>query len=395
MEALLAVALLLIGPPACAVVLRRLNVAGWSLVGGVIAGALLGPTLLGRTLPNVYEGVFVGGSEQREELQRLSGRHGADLLAARHAGADREVLLDMQARHARERAAAETALRGARWKHQLPQRSLAIAMVVAALLGARWMHGRKHVHVAEPPTGRTINEPLTIGLWMATVPGGLALLLAMWLWRQSPGEAALIAAAVMIGPWALTRLDRIAAERQQRGGAALIERAGRFATFAALLVAGWALWTLQGPTGLLWLLPLAAVFVIWITPIPIQRTREALPMFRFVVEYLIIPALAASVAVKIELFHHFAFWSLLALLILSGDGRWLGAVIGTMLLGGRTGMTAMKLALGAMACGPTQLTVIAIAAHAWLLDESMLLALLAGAVYVEVAVPMRRWFATM
>lgn len=399
MEALLAAALLLIVPPICAALARSLSISGWAVLGGVIAGILLGPTLMGRVLPQTYETTFIGGVSQREALGQLISRQGADLLAAEHVGTDRQLLLEMQRRHAQERADAEADMHTARWEHQLPQRSLAMVLMVAALLGARFMNVRRPARqgYADPRTGHgylpPTTEALTIGLWMATVPGGLALLLSMWLWQYAAGEAALIAGAVMIGPWALTRVDYLAAEHQQRGAASLLVLTGRFATVAALIVISWGLWTLRQHTGMLWLWPLAATVLSWALPAarPSKLTRAA----RFVTQYIAIPTLAASVAVKIELFQHFAIWPLLVILILSGDGRWLGAVIGLMLLGKHNGTQAMKIGLGAMASGPTQLAVLAIAAHGWLLDGTMLFALLGGVLYIELSVPVRRWFETV
>ena len=77
-------------------------------------------------------------------------------------------------------------------------------------------------------------------------------------------------------------------------------------------------------------------------------------------------------------------------LLLSGDGRWLGAVIGAVILGGRRGLRTMRLVLGSMAAGPTQLAVTAIAVHTRLIEPSLALALLLGAVLVETTATTRR-----
>ena len=50
----------------------------------------------------------------------------------------------------------------------------------------------------------------------------------------------------------------------------------------------------------------------------------------------------------------------------------------------------MRLVLGSMATGPTQLAVAAVAVHTWSITPPLALALLTGAVVVEISVPMRR-----
>jgi hypothetical protein len=109
-----------------------------------------------------------------------------------------------------------------------------------------------------------------------------------------------------------------------------------------------------------------------------------------IAQWVLLPALAACAAVRIEVIEHFAFWPLLILLLLSGDGRWLGAVTGALLLGGRRALRTMRLVLGSMACGPTQLAVLALAVHLWALPDELPLALLVGAIVIDATTPARR-----
>lgn len=386
-EPLLAIALLVVGAVVCALALRSIECPGWALIGGVLAGVLLGPTLLGRVMPVTYEHTFVGGVAQREQLQQLQGRYGADLLAAEHAGADSDVLEELRLAYRQQRIAAEHALMQARWDHQFSQRILAVTCIVLVLLGSRAPTGRAKRNVQHG-----LIAPMTIGLWAAALPGVLTVLAATWWWQQDATHAALLASAVMIGPWALTRVDRIAAEQTERGGSMLMHRAGHVATLVALATVIWSAWTLRHIEGVLWALPLLALAMSWLRPATPLFGSTAQRTIQSALHFIVIPTLAASVAVKIELLSHFAFWPLLVLLILSGDGRWIGAVCGMVSLGGRRASHAMKLALGAMACGPTQLAVIAIVAHTWMLEMPLIYALLVGAVYIEISVPLRRWF---
>ena len=61
-----------------------------------------------------------------------------------------------------------------------------------------------------------------------------------------------------------------------------------------------------------------------------------------------------------------------------------------MILGGRKNLRTMRLVLGSMACGPTQLAIAAIAVHTSTVDQNIPLALLLGAVIIEVTTPARR-----
>jgi hypothetical protein len=102
------------------------------------------------------------------------------------------------------------------------------------------------------------------------------------------------------------------------------------------------------------------------------------------------PAMAACIGVKIDLFEHIALWPLIVILLLSDDGRWVGAFIGAMLPGGRKALRTMRLVMGSMAAGPTQLGVAALGAHLELLPPPLWLPLALGALLIEMTAPARR-----
>ncbi len=130
--------------------------------------------------------------------------------------------------------------------------------------------------------------------------------------------------------------------------------------------------------------PLGALVAGWF--LPLQPGPLLLPL----IDRALVPALAATVTVKIDLFIDFAFWPLLTLLLVSGDARWLGATVGAIVAGGRTWLRTMRLVMGSMACGPTQLAVAAVGVHVGALPPSIALALAVGAVMIEVTSPLRR-----
>jgi hypothetical protein len=128
-------------------------------------------------------------------------------------------------------------------------------------------------------------------------------------------------------------------------------------------------------------LPLGWLFAgRWRAPASVERT----------IDCVLISALAASVGVKIEWIEHFSFWPLLLILLLSDDGRWVGAFIGAMLPGGRKALRTTRLVMGSMSAGVTQLSIAALAIHADAVPEFIVPALLAGALVMELTVPMRR-----
>ncbi len=381
---MLAVTLLLAVSFGCAVLLRWARCPGWRVVGGVAAGLLLGPSILGRVLPDDFAAIFDGGREQRVAVRALASRQGADLIAARRAGLSPDELTALADRQAQETRRADERLQRARWDGQRPLRLATGGLVALMLLGASVFA------VEAGRRGGGLAAAASIGAWSAALPGGLAWFALRGLWDLPAVESGLGAAALAIGPWALTPADRDAADQAELGGARMVQTAGRIATVMALVVALAALGQGMGVQGVLWAAPLAAVIAAW--PLPAARSRVR-AVVRGVVELVIVPAVAATVAVRIDLTRDFALWLVVVVLLLSGDGRWVGAVTGTAILGGRRGLRTMRLVLGSMAAGPTQLAVTAIAAATWTIEPRLALALLLGAVMVEVSVPMRRGMA--
>ena len=219
--------------------------------------------------------------------------------------------------------------------------------------------------------------------------GGLAFFAMRWLWDEGVAESALIASAVAMGPWVLTAMDHDAANQAELGGAAMVQRAGRFATLLALVTAGWALWATRSWGGLAIAAPLLAAPASW-SFAPIMKNVPVNSFLAAFVRSIIVPALAASVAIKVDLYQDFVVWPSVVFMVLSGDGRWLGAFTGAMVLGQRRALRTMRLVLGSMAAGPTQLAVTAIAVHSATNSSKFTMALLLGAVLIEVTAPARR-----
>ena len=225
-------------------------------MGGVAAGLLLGPTILGRVAPDLHDAIFAGGLQEHRDLRLIASRQGADRLAAEAAG----LAAGPPAEIREEQAAARDRLRAAQWAHQRSQRILVAVLVAVTLAGAAALA------VPRGDKAPSFVGALSIGGWSAALPGGLAWLAARGLWDAGWAEAMLVAAAVAIGPWALTAVDRNAADEAETGGAATVQAAGRYATLIAIGLTAAALWNRHGPVGLLWSMVPAAAVVGWLFP---------------------------------------------------------------------------------------------------------------------------------
>ena len=106
-----------------------------------------------------------------------------------------------------------------------------------------------------------------------------------------------------------------------------------------------------------------------------------------------VPTLAAACTIKVDLITHFSIWLVLPFIIFSGDGRMFGAFIGAKIVAPRQSLRAMRMVIGVMAAGTTQLAVLAVALHTYNIDEKLAVALILGAVVIELLTPVRKAFA--
>lgn len=373
-----AILLLLATSLAGAALLRWARCPGWAVIGGVAAGLVLGPTIMGRVLPRQHAELLAGAAAERGALAEVTGRHGAERIAAGEAGFDDAQRATLARTQDEERAEAEARVREASWAHQRPMRWVAWALINLTMLGAGL--------AAPGATGRRPNVlgALSVGAWAVVLPGAVAWFCLRWLWDAGWVETALGTASVAVGPWALTAADRQAAEDAEQGGARLIREAGRIATVGGLGLMGVAICRANGAAGLYWWAPLAALIGGWLVP------GGAAGRVLAVLEAAVVPAVAACVAVRVDLLADLDPWMAVLFLLLSGDGRWLGALTGAAILGGRRSLRTMRLVLGSMAAGPTQLAVTAAATWTWLIDGRLTVALMLGAVLIEILAPARR-----
>jgi hypothetical protein len=380
---------------ACAALLRWARLPGSGIMGGLFAGVLLGPSVLGAVQPDLHRRLFRGGVIEHETARSQERRHEAEMLAAQHSGAAPGTLQSLATTHHKERDAARAALESAESRHQAPMKAVTAAAVTLLLLAGGPLSVRRAPRLRadaatgaasrrnQPGAASALAAPLSMAAWSAGVNGAAAYFLMRW-WGLSAPESMIGAAALAIGPWALTEIDRRAADDAEIGGSWMVQTAGRIASLAAAALFIGAMAADRGWTGALIALPLLALPLGWWLPARLAVASAA------AAEHLLRPLVAALAAVAVHLSESFAFWPAVILPLLSGDGRWCGALIGALLPGGRPVLRTMRLVLGSMAAGPTQLAVTALAVQFELLSGGIAVGLLLGAAVIEATAPARR-----
>jgi len=76
---------------------------GTAIVGGIVAGVLAGPGVLGQVAPSISQRVFAGGTEQREAYDDLLVRQRADIAALLAADVTGIAIEEQHAAHDIER----------------------------------------------------------------------------------------------------------------------------------------------------------------------------------------------------------------------------------------------------------------------------------------------------
>ena len=363
-----------------AALLRWARAPGWSVVGGMIAGLLLGPTVLEKALPATHEWLYFGGVEAREQLEQTQREHDRFRFALAQSSAADEVFAELE-----EKERAEIApLREAHAQAHASDQQVMLGFTILAVSVLMLCTGL--VGVQRGASMHSLAWPVHIGAWAAVLPGSLAAAVLWWSDESLP-VCILAASALMIGPWALKDVDRKAADEVEVGGAWMIQNAGRVASVLAIVTWLSGLWLLRGVHDVMFGLPVALMLAGWIAP-PLRGD-----LFKRMLEHTAVPIVAACAAVKVDFVADLALVPILLFLILSGDGRWLGALIGATALGGRRGLRSMRLVLGTMAAGPTQAAIAALGAQLGVLPKPLVLAALLGAALIEIATPARRKFA--
>ena len=162
---------------------------------------------------------------------------------------------------------------------------------------------------------------------------------------------------------------------------------GWVAWIVAGIAAIYSAWTLQGIMSLVWLLPLLVIPLCWIFP------RKNVAWLNWFTDHAAIPSIVATTFVLIHPIGAFSFWLTLLVLLISGDGRWLGGMIGLGVQGGRSCASIMKLTIPLVDAGVSQICIAALLFGVGVLNEECTVAVIIGAIFLELSAPIRRKFA--
>jgi hypothetical protein len=367
--------LLLFVPLVFAYILKRTQIRGWAMLGGMIGGILLGPAIFGAVAPEYWEGIFQGGTIEHEKIVRLERQQQADILAATTLGVDETSILQIRADHHYALTLLEEEWNTAKWKEQRTLRDYAMLLIALILLSGTM---RCKARGTAPPA-----MSLSVGVWAAIVPSGLAALLLYWLTDLGLMPSLALGACLGAGPWTLAAWEQEAADESEKDGALLMLRCGRIAWLVAGTIAIYVAWQAQGAMSLVWMSPLLLLPCIWLVP---SKPWRWLQVF---VDYAAIPSVMATAWVLINPLENIHFWPILIVILLCADARWLGGMIGLGLLGGRKGGDAMRLAIPLVDCGVSQLCVAALLICVGALPAPFAVAALIGALFLEYTAPIR------
>lgn len=356
---------------------RAIGMPGHRIIPGLLIGVLLGPVVLGRIAPDIWERVFAGGVEARAELRQLDRENTAWRLAAGTARtvADDKAKHDAQYLDAREPLV--EAEHFARMKHQRPWSILTASLALFAAIVAVGCSARSRRGVSDQIIGA-----VSMGAWAAAVPVLGVILLAKGLgYDPFASEILILAAALAIGPWSLNPIDARIASRVVAFPGIWPCTAARTATVLGLglVVIAATQFGLAWSVAVIAALGLARVNV---TP----RYRRVLRVVR---NNILLPSLAAMVIIMTDVIQDARFWPILGITVLGGDGRWLGAAIGLQLRGGITSESSMRGAIVAVDTAGPQLAITAMATAMGVFSGIWITSLVCGLLVLEVSTPLR------
>ena len=346
----------------------------------MFGGIILGPAIFGYLAPTYWEGIFQGGIQEHQLVEQLEQQQKVDIEAAEKIGASDVVIMQLRADQQYELDQSITTWKTAQWKDQRTLRDYVLVLVCLVLFSGSL---RRTVN-AKSNTATS----LTVGIWAAIIPGGLIAVASHYWWETDIASSIAIGACLGAGPWTFTRWEQQAADDSEVGGAALMIRCGWVSWIIASIAAFYSAWTVQGAMSLVWLLPLLLLPVCWLIP------KRSMPWLQWFTDYAAIPSIAATAMVLIHPLDALSVWPIVLVVLISSDGRWLGGMIGLLILGGRTSVNAMRITMPLVDAGPSQLCMATMLFGVGVLSAELTLAAILGAIFIELTAPTRRKFAT-
>lgn len=373
-ELTFSVSLLLIMITAIAVarLLRGLGLPGARIVGGLVVGVILGPAVLGRIAPDDWIRIVMGGQMERARIDELERDHAAWRFAASSVPLSPEEVAAESERHRLELVPLEARLETVEAAHARPWVVLTILLAAGAAASGR--ASRRPLAASEEP-----GDAVAAGTWAAMFPA-----LATWtvfalVGRDAFGPSALFAGvAVGVAGWSMDSRDR----RLAGEATPFLDRAAATASWVACGIAAIAAWKAGGGWGVVGI----CVLPLWI---PVVRQPGLRRGFRRLRDEALLPSLAAVCVLRSEFFLEVPWGLTLLLIVIAGDGRWLGWYLGLRLSGSDAGPPLRSSLAIADAAGP-QLAVTAASMALGVIGPGLGFGLVVAAAAIELATPLRR-----
>ncbi|MAH67375.1 MAG: hypothetical protein CMJ27_13540 [Phycisphaerae bacterium] len=356
-------------------VLRGLGLPGARIIGGLVVGIILGPAVLGRIAPDDWIRIVMGGQMERARIQEVERDHAAWRFAATAVPLPPEEFTAEAVRHREDLGPLEARLQAVETTHARPWAVLSILLAAGAAAC-----GRASRRPLEPTPDR--DDSVAAGSWAALFPA-----LATWTVFAMTGrdafgpEAMFTAAAVGIAGWSIESRDR----RLAGEGSAFLERGSSTAIWIACGIATIAAW--KGGTG--W--GVAGVCALPMC-IPVIRQPGLRRGFRRLRDEALLPSLAAVCVLRSEFFLEVPWGLALLLIVIAGDGRWLGWYAG-LRLSSAPAASPLRASLSITDVAGPQLAVAATATALGVIGPGLGFALAVSAAVIDLTSPLRRHIA--
>lgn len=301
---------------------------GSAAVGGLVAGVLLGPAVLGAVAPGLHDRVFVGAADERAELAALADGQAREAAALRATGVSEIALTELTGRHAEARAPLEVRLARAEERFASIENTALGAVVAAYLVAA----GALVIPMRRAALRRLVGEltrsapaPKSVlaGPFAFVAAAIIPAAVGGWVLRLGPGPSLALGASLAA--------PAVAASLRPRDWWPALAGAGLAFVVALFLAAGTSAAMLMMGFGaiVMWLVPLAAGGGA--PPRRVRRTARSAALGMLLPTLL---ALAGSRVDPATAVGAGAFWAAgVAAVLLAADGRWLAWVLAWRALG--------------------------------------------------------------
>lgn len=167
-----------------------------AIVGGLIAGLLIGPGVAGRVAPTLHERVLVGGARERLAIESLQGRHAAERTALSATGVTPAALEDLvEQQHEELRAVRETH-ESAIERHRALADWGVIVLLSIALAMAAWSARR----FARPHATWASDSGVVAAAFLAVAVAGVTTAVVMgWMFDAPAKQGLAVGGAVAAG----------------------------------------------------------------------------------------------------------------------------------------------------------------------------------------------------